>query len=110
MRSNWSSNRIRKLHDGRFANNGWLQELPDPMTKITWDNVAFLSPNTAERFGIPPSRRFGDPNQQVIRITTPRRGSTEIVAWVLPGHADDSITVYTGYGRKGVGRVADQVG
>ncbi len=99
-----------KLHDGRFANNGWLQELPDPMTKITWDNVALLSPNTAERFGIPPARRFGDPNQQVIRITTPDGTESEIPAWVLPGHADDSITVYTGYGRKGIGRVADQVG
>jgi len=99
-----------KLHDGRFANNGWLQELPDPMTKITWDNVALLSPNTAERFGIPPTRRFGDPNQQVVRITTPGGAETEIPAWVLPGHADNSITVYTGYGRQGIGRVADQVG
>ncbi len=99
-----------KLHDGRFANNGWLQELPDPMTKITWDNVALLSPNTAERFGIPPARKFGDPNQQVIRITTPGGAETEIPAWVLPGHADNSITLYTGYGRQGIGRVADQVG
>ncbi len=99
-----------KLHDGRFANNGWLQELPDPMTKITWDNVALLSPNTAERLGIPPTRRFGDPNQQVIRISTRNGARTEIAAWVLPGHADNSITVYTGYGRQQTGRVADQTG
>ena len=99
-----------KLHDGRFANNGWLQELPDPMTKITWDNVALLSPNTAERFGIPPARKFGDPDQQVIRIATQSGEQTEIAAWVLPGHADNSITLYSGYGRRQIGRVADQVG
>ncbi|MDG5765968.1 TAT-variant-translocated molybdopterin oxidoreductase [Balneolales bacterium ANBcel1] len=99
-----------KLHDGRFANNGWLQELPDPMTKITWDNVALLSPNTAERIGIPPSRRFGNFDQPVIRISTENTGEIEIAAWVLPGHADDSITIYNGYGRQQIGRVADQVG
>lgn len=99
-----------KLHDGRFANNGWLQELPDPMTKITWDNVALLSPNTAERFGIPPTRKFGDPNQQIVRISSGTGATAEIAAWVLPGHADDSITMYCGYGRQQVGRVADQVG
>ncbi len=99
-----------KLHDGRFANNGWLQELPDPMTKITWDNVALISPNTAERIGVPSSRRFGEFKQPVIRITTEAGQQSEIVAWVLPGHADNSITVYTGYGRQQVGRVADQVG
>ncbi|MBP3191067.1 TAT-variant-translocated molybdopterin oxidoreductase [Natronogracilivirga saccharolytica] len=99
-----------KLHDGRFANNGWLQELPDPMTKITWDNVALISPNTAERIGVPPERRFGDPEQQVISITDENGNQIEIAAWVLPGHADNSITVYTGYGREQIGRVADQVG
>ncbi len=99
-----------KLHDGRFANNGWLQELPDPMTKITWDNVALLSPNTAERIGVPPTRKFGDPKMEVIRITTESGRQAEIAAWVLPGHADNSITTYTGYGRQQIGRVADQVG
>ncbi len=99
-----------KLHDGRFANNGWLQELPDPMTKITWDNVALLSPNTAGRIGVPSSRTFGDPKMQVIRIETETGEQAEIAAWVLPGHADNSITIYTGYGRQQVGRVADQVG
>ncbi len=99
-----------KLHDGRFANNGWLQELPDAMTKITWDNVALLSPNTAERIGIPATRTFGEPRQQVIRITSGTGEQTEIAAWVLPGHADNSITIYTGYGRQQAGRVADRVG
>lgn len=99
-----------KLHDGRFANNGWLQELPDPMTKITWDNVALISPDTAERIGVPSTRTFGDPKQQVIRITTEQGRQTELPAWVLPGHADNSITIYTGYGRQQTGRVADHVG
>ncbi|MEX0680287.1 MAG: TAT-variant-translocated molybdopterin oxidoreductase [Balneolales bacterium] len=99
-----------KLHDGRFANNGWLQELPDPMSKITWDNVALISPNTAEQIGVPPARKFGETRQQVIRIQTNSGRQTEIAAWVLPGHADRSITLYTGYGRQQVGRVADQTG
>ncbi|MFO8029042.1 MAG: TAT-variant-translocated molybdopterin oxidoreductase [Cyclonatronaceae bacterium] len=99
-----------RMHDGRFANNGWLQELPDPMTKVTWDNVALMSPNTAERFGIPPTRRFGDPNQMVVRLRTASGDEAEIAAWVLPGHADNSITLHAGYGRQKVGRVADQVG
>ena len=41
-----------KVYDGRFANNGWLQELPDPMTRLTWDNAALISPATAERLGV----------------------------------------------------------
>src|SRR5437879_5842281 len=42
------------IYDGRFANNGWLQELPKPLTKITWDNVALVSPNTAKKLGLSP--------------------------------------------------------
>lgn len=98
------------LHDGRFANNGWLQELPDPMTKVTWDNVAILSPVTAERIGISPVRKFGDPRQEIIRITTENGASVEIAAWVLPGHADNSITLYAGYGRSNSGRVGNGTG
>ncbi len=97
------------LFDGRFANNSWLQELPDPMTKITWDNVALMSPATATAIGISPERSFSSNDVPVVRISA---GETtiEIAAWVQPGHADDSITLYTGYGRENIGRVADGVG
>jgi molybdopterin-containing oxidoreductase family iron-sulfur binding subunit len=98
-----------KLFDGRFANNGWLQELPDPMTKTTWDNVALMSVATAEKLGIDPERNFSNNDVPVVRISA---GDTEIeiAAWVQPGHADDSITLTTGYGRTNLGRVADGVG
>lgn len=85
------------LYDGRFANLGWLQELPDPMTKVTWDNVALMSPNTAEQLGVE--------NEDMVSITVNGK-SVEIVAWIQPGHADNSISLTTGYGREGIGRVA----
>ncbi|CAN5419100.1 TAT-variant-translocated molybdopterin oxidoreductase [soil metagenome] len=97
------------LFDGRFANNSWLQELPDPMTKITWDNVALMSPATAEDLGINPERSFRSNDVPVVRISAGGE-SIEIAAWVQPGHADNSITLYTGYGRRNIGRVADGVG
>ena len=97
------------LFDGRYANNGWLQELPDPMTKITWDNVALMSPSTAESLGIPKERSFSSDDVPVVRIET-GNGAIEIAAWIQPGHADNSITLYAGYGRNKIGRVADGVG
>lgn len=85
------------LLDGRYANNSWLQELPDPMTKITWDNVALMSPNTAEKLGVS--------NEDVVEISA--NGTfIKIAAWIQPGHVDDSITLTAGYGREGIGRVA----
>ncbi len=97
-----------KLFDGRYANNGWLQELPDPMTKITWDNVALMSPATAEKLGVE-AAGLGKAEVEVVSITV--NGNTvEIPAWVQPGHADDSITITVGYGREGIGRVANQTG
>ncbi len=98
-----------KLFDGRYANNSWLQELPEPMTKITWDNVALMSPATARELGIPDERRLKDKDTPVIRIDT-GDSTIEIAAWVQPGHADESITLTVGYGRSGLGRVADGVG
>lgn len=97
------------IFDGRFANNGWLQELPDPMTKISWDNVARMSPKTAESLGINPERSFSRNDVPVVRISAGDE-TIEIAAWVLPGHADDSITLTAGYGREGIGRIADGVG
>jgi molybdopterin-containing oxidoreductase family iron-sulfur binding subunit len=97
-----------KLLDGSLANNGWLQELPDPMTKITWDNVALVSPNTAEALGVS-RRRFGQTDVNMLSISA--NGAEMLIpAWVVPGHADNNITVYAGYGREGIGRVADNIG
>lgn len=95
-----------KLYDGRFANNPWLQELPDPISKITWDNVALMSANTARKLGLPDARRFGQYEHQTVSISTGSH-AFEIAAWVLPGHADDTITVYAGYGRTLAGRVVN---
>ncbi|MDX1617454.1 MAG: TAT-variant-translocated molybdopterin oxidoreductase [Balneolaceae bacterium] len=97
-----------KLFDGRYANNGWLQELPEPMTKITWDNVALLSRNTAEELGIEEAG-LGVARVNKLAITV---GDTEveIPAWIQPGHADDSITITVGYGREGIGKVANGTG
>jgi len=97
------------LFDGRYANSGWLQELPEPMTKITWDNVALMSPRTAESLGLPSDRSFSSNEVPTVRIAAGDQ-TIEIAAWVQPGHADDSITLTTGYGRQNVGRVADGVG
>lgn len=98
-----------RIYDGRYANNGWLMELPEPMTKITWDNVALMSAATAEKIGIDPERSFKNNDVPLVRITA--QGETiEIAAWVEPGHADDSITLTVGYGRNNLGRVADGVG
>ena len=94
--------------DGRFANNGWLQELPEPMTKITWDNVALMSKKTADELGVKQAG-LGKAEVEMVAITVD--GTTvELPAWVQPGHADDSITITVGYGREGVGRVANQTG
>jgi len=97
-----------KLFDGRYANNGWLQELPDPMTKITWDNVALISKKTADELGIE-AAGLGVAKAEVLSITA--NGNTiEVPAWIQPGHADDSITVTVGYGQERPGRVAQNTG
>ena len=91
----------RSLFDGRFANNAWLQELPDPITKIVWDNAALLSPATADRLGV----EDGD----ILKLSVGDR-SIEIPAWRLPGQADDSIALEIGFGRTTAGRVGNGVG
>ncbi len=97
-------------HDGRFANNGWLQELPDAMTKITWDNAAVMSLATAEELGLTGSDDK-EKRLYVDRVALTCRGQTiEAPIFVLPGQADGSIALYLGYGRTAAGRVGDGVG
>jgi MoCo/4Fe-4S cofactor protein with predicted Tat translocation signal len=89
------------IGDGRWANNGWLQELPKPFTKLTWDNALTLSPMTAWKLGV----NGGD----VVRI---KNGPWEVVGpvWVMPGHADNSATMWLGYDRTRAGNVGSGFG
>ena len=89
------------LYDGRFINNGWLQECPDPITKLTWDNAAFLSTRTAAELGV----KKGD----LIAIQS-SVGRAEAAVWVVPGHADNAITLSMGYGQKRAGAVGRGAG
>ena len=87
--------------DGRFANNGWLQELPKPVTKLTWDTAAHVAPATAGRFGI--SRG------EMIELRSGGR-SIRMPAVIVPGQPADAITVHYGYGRRLAGRVGANIG
>jgi molybdopterin-containing oxidoreductase family iron-sulfur binding subunit len=89
------------IWDGRFANNGWLQELPKPLTKLTWDNAALMSLATATRLGLD--------SEDVLELSFAGRQVAAPV-WILPGHADEAITVHLGFGRERVGRVGNGVG
>jgi molybdopterin-containing oxidoreductase family iron-sulfur binding subunit len=89
------------IWDARFANNGWLQELPKPFTKITWDNAALVSPRTAQRLGVN--------EEEVVHLVYEGR-QVRAPVWIMPGHADDSVTVHLGYGRERAGQVGTGVG
>ena len=89
------------IHDGRFANDGWLQELSDPLTKLTWDNPALVSPKTAETLGLA--------NEDVVRLDYAGR-SLELPVWTLPGMADGVVALTLGYGRVHAGRIGSDVG
>jgi len=93
--------RDAKMDDGRYANNGWLQELPDPITKLTWDNAVLVSRKTARELGV----RNGD----VVEITLNGR-SVKGPIWTQPGMADYSLGLALGYGRERAGRVGTGVG
>ena len=89
------------LHDGRYANDGWLQELPDPLTKLTWDNPALVSPKTAESLGVA--------NEDWVRLDYAGR-SLELPVWLLPGMTDGVVALTLGYGRSHAGRIGSGVG
>jgi molybdopterin-containing oxidoreductase family iron-sulfur binding subunit len=107
------------VHDGRFANNGWLQELPKPITKLSWDNAALVGPDLARRLGLGTtsegriSNRIGMTGGEIIadlveidyqgrKLTAP--------AFIVPGIPDGTVTVYLGYGRTDGGRVGTGAG
>jgi molybdopterin-containing oxidoreductase family iron-sulfur binding subunit len=89
------------IWDGRFANNGWLQEIPKPLSKLTWDNAALMSPAMAERLGLY--------NEDAVELRYKERTVTAPV-WLLPGHVDHAVTVHLGYGRWRAGRTGTGMG
>ncbi len=106
------------IFDGRFANSAWLQELPDPITKLTWDNAVLISLNMAEKLGIANkiveakaggSTMGADTERPMVKITSSGK-SIEGPAWVMPGMAEDTVFVTLGYGRKTVGKVGTGTG
>lgn len=89
-----------KLYDGRFANSGWLQETPDSLSKITWDNAALIAPKTADDLGV----KFGS----VVKLILDGK-SLELPVYVMPGQAPNSVAVALGYGRTAAGLVGGDV-
>jgi molybdopterin-containing oxidoreductase family iron-sulfur binding subunit len=103
--------RDAKMDDGRHNNNGWLQELPDPVTKLTWDNAVLLSPKTARDLGVF-TERLGQ-NQKFFNYTVDIKLGPLVISgpiWVQPGMADNTIGLPLGYGRTKTGRVGQGTG
>ena len=115
------------VYDGRFANNGWMQELPKPLNKVTWDNVGLVSPKTAEKLGLNQSNRAeeyvgGDhgiafintkgTNQFSDTVDLTYQGSVikNVPMWITPGQPDDTVTIFLGYGRKRAGAIGNDIG
>ena len=116
------------VYDGRFSNNGWLQELPKPLNKITWDNVALVSPATAAQLGLNQNRdasvqaggeegtsfintKGGNLFSDLVRL---KMNGAEIPqnvpVWVQPGQPDGVVTIFLGYGRTRAGRIGNGLG
>jgi molybdopterin-containing oxidoreductase family iron-sulfur binding subunit len=89
------------VFDGRFANNGWLQELPKPIARLTWDNAAMMSAATAQKLDV----TTGD----YVKLQLGSR-ETKAGVMIVPGHADDSVTLHLGYGRRRAGSVGTGTG
>ncbi|HEY0429598.1 MAG TPA: TAT-variant-translocated molybdopterin oxidoreductase [Pyrinomonadaceae bacterium] len=116
------------VYDGRFTNNGWLQELPKPLSKVTWDNIAIVSPATAKSLGINQhrdEREYAGGEQGTSFINTKGGNmfsdlatlefqgtnvSKPVPLWIQPGQPDDVITIYMGYGRTRAGRIGTGIG
>ena len=90
------------IWDGSFANNGWLQELPKPPNKMTWDNAVWISPATAQKKQPRHRGTWSTLRYQGRAVTAP--------VWIMPGHANDSVTVHFGYGRTRAGQVGNEIG
>jgi len=95
--------------DGRYLNNAWLQEMPDPVTKLTWENAALMSPATARALGLRSRSVKGVLECDVARITLGGR-ALEAPVMIAPGHANHSVTLPLGFGRWKVGKVGANSG
>ncbi len=89
------------IGDGEWSNNGWLQELPKPLTQLTWENAALISPALAEQLGLA--------NGDVVELRIGERVLSAPI-WIMPGQAPLSVTVHLGYGRRASGRVGNHIG
>ncbi len=89
------------IYDGQFSNNGWLQELPKPMNKLTWDNAIQIGPAMAQRLNIK--------TEDVVELELNGKKVTGPV-WIQAGHPDNSVTITLGYGRTRAGRVGTAQG
>ncbi|MFL5339391.1 MAG: TAT-variant-translocated molybdopterin oxidoreductase, partial [Gemmataceae bacterium] len=110
------------IFDGRFANNGWLQELPRPLTRLTWDNAVLMGPGTAKQMGLnlqpgqdgggQPGWRGGERGEVICPTVRVKLRGREVVApaWVMPGHADGVVTLHFGHGRTRAGKVGNGTG
>ncbi len=97
------------VDDGRYANNGWMQEWPDPMTKLTWDNAILMSQDTAKSLGLKNEVIKGILVADVVQATLAGR-SIEAAALIVPGHANFAVSLPLGYGQEELGSVAKGVG
>jgi molybdopterin-containing oxidoreductase family iron-sulfur binding subunit len=102
------------VFDGRFANNTWLEELPKPITRLTWDNAAMLSPATAEQLGLTYTiaSTGGEHGQIVVDMAELEFAGQTLNAatWILPGMPDGLVVLHLGYGRTNAGKVASNLG
>jgi molybdopterin-containing oxidoreductase family iron-sulfur binding subunit len=89
------------IYDGQFSNNGWLQGLPKPMTKLTWDNAILIGPKMAERLEIK--------TEDVVELELNGK-KVKGPVWIQAGHPDNSVTIFLGYGRTRAGRVGTAQG
>ena len=109
-----------KVDDGRYANNGWLQEMPHPITKMAWDNAVLMSPKTAKKLGV--NMAAFDPyhggmfvdgdyaQSDMVEIEIPGGRKIKGPVLISPGHADGSVSISLGYGRRKTGRVGRNTG
>ena len=96
------------VYDGQFNNNGWLQEIPKPLTKLTWDNAVLMSHSMAEREGYAASKK--GPMAEIVFGEGENERTVRAGVLVVPGHPDNTVTIHLGYGRERAGSVGNGTG